>query len=55
MAQIQTETLVITFSRLIKDNAQPTDEIVNVDIIDSLNAVAEELAGAGVIVEIQQA
>lgn len=53
MAQIQTETIVITFSKLVKEsgnnpgNASMTDD----DMLTSLEAVAQELVGPGVIVE----
>jgi hypothetical protein len=55
MAKIQTETLTFTFSKLVKDLAdtnEPTAGIVNAEMLEGLNAVAEELAGSGVIVEV---
>ena len=53
MAKIQTESLVISFSKLVKDlDLNPSSGIITADMLESMNAVAEELAGAGVIVEI---
>jgi hypothetical protein len=55
MAKIQTETLTFTFSKLVKDQtdtSEPTAGLVNAEMLEGLNAVAEELAPAGVVVEI---
>ena len=54
MAKINQQNLVITLSQLIKDT-DPESQIMSADAIESLEAVIAELAGAGVIVEIQQA
>ncbi len=54
MAKIYTETIVITLSKLIRDNA-PAESIASDDIITALQQVAEELAGAGVVVEAERA
>jgi hypothetical protein len=54
MAKLQEDVLVIKISKLIKD----TDEegtTLNADIISSLEAVVQELAGAGTLVEITPA
>lgn len=56
MAKIQTESLVITFSKLVKDqNEAEQQNIIDSDMLEGITAVAEELVGAGVIVEIQTA
>ncbi len=56
MAKIQTESLVITFNKLVKDSADPAPQgIITAEILESINAVAEELAGSGVVVEVQVA
>ena len=55
MAKIQTESLVITFSKLVKDSDEHNTSVFTAEVVESLNAVAEELAGNGVIVEIQVA
>jgi hypothetical protein len=54
MAKIHEETIVITLSKLIKDTAE-TDLIATNDICDALQTVAEELLGAGVVVEVVKA
>ena len=50
MAKIHEETVVITLSKLIKDSDTGT-EIATDDIVLALQSVAEELAGAGIVVE----
>jgi hypothetical protein len=54
MAKINQQNLVITLSNLIKDS-DTESTILSPDAVESLEAVIAELAGAGVIVEIQQA
>jgi hypothetical protein len=54
MAKIYTETIVITLNKLIRDDAL-AEPIASDDIITALQQVAEELAGAGVVVEAERA
>lgn len=54
MAKIYTETIVITLNKLVRDDAAPA-EIATDDIMASLVSVVEELAGAGVVVEVDRA
>jgi hypothetical protein len=54
MSKINEQTLVITLSQLVKDDA-PTSELLNADVVAQLEAVVGELAGAGTLVEIKQA
>jgi hypothetical protein len=54
MAKIHEEIVVIKLSKLIRDNDVGV-EIVTADIVAALQSVAEELAGAGVVVEAEQA
>lgn len=54
MAKINEQTLVITVSQLIK-NDSPGQALLSDEIIAQLEAVVAELAGAGTMVEIQQA
>ena len=54
MAKIHEEIVVIKLSKLIKDN-DPGSEIATSDIVAALQSVAEELAGAGVVVEADKA
>ena len=53
MAKIHEEIILIKFSKLIKESDQPASA-VNQELLDSLIAVAEELAGAGIIIEIER-
>jgi hypothetical protein len=54
MAKINEQTLVITVSQLVKDDA-PTQALLSDDVIAQLEAAVGELAGAGTLVEIKQA
>lgn len=54
MAKLHEEVLVIKVSKLVKDNEQAT-EFLTADTVSSLEAVVQELAGAGSLVEIQTA
>jgi hypothetical protein len=54
MAKINEQTIVITVSQLVKDDA-PTAELLSADVVAQLEAVVGELAGAGTLVEIRQA
>jgi hypothetical protein len=55
MAKVQSENVVITFSKLVKDSDAESTAIISDDVAVALEQVAQELAGAGVIVEIQVA
>jgi hypothetical protein len=54
MAKIHEEIVVIKLSKLVKDTDSGT-EIASADIVAALQSVAEELAGAGVVVEAERA
>ena len=54
MAKINEQTLVITVSQLVKDDA-PVQELLSTDVVAQLEAVVAELAGTGTLVEIKQA
>jgi hypothetical protein len=54
MAKIHEEIIIIKVSKLVKDSDSDTP-IANDELVASLGAVAEELAGAGVIVEVERA
>ena len=54
MAKIHEEVVVIKLSKLVKD-ADAGSEIATPDIVAALQSVAEELAGAGVVVEADKA
>lgn len=53
MAKIQEELIVIKLSKLRKDS-ENTADIASAETVASLEAVAQELVGADVIVEVIQ-
>lgn len=55
MAKLHEEVLVIKVSKLIKDTDTDTDVILDNDVMVSVEAVIQELAGASTLVEIQKA
>ena len=54
MAKIHEEVVVIKLSKLVRDT-YAGNEIATPDIVAALQSVAEELAGAGVVVEADKA
>lgn len=54
MAKINQQTLVITVSELIRDD-QDASPLLSDEVIAQLEAVISELAGAGVLVEVDKA
>ena len=54
MAKIHEEIIIIKVSKLVKESDTPV-AIAHDELVASLGAVAEELAGAGVIVEVERA
>lgn len=54
MAKINEQTLVITVSQLVKNDADAAP-LLSPEVVAQLEAVVAELAGAGAMVEIQQA
>ena len=54
MAKIHEEVVVIKLSKLVKDN-DDAGVIATADLVTALQSVAEELAGAGVVVEADKA
>jgi hypothetical protein len=54
MAQIYEEVIIIKLSKLVKDNSV-ANPIATDDIVAALGTVAEELAGAGIVVEVEKA
>jgi hypothetical protein len=54
MAKIHEEIVVIKLSKLIRESDVDT-EIASDDIVAALQSVAEELTGAGIIVEAERA
>ena len=54
MAKMQTETVVITVTKLLKDT-EAESTVLTAEVTAALEQVAQELAGAGALVEIQVA
>ena len=54
MAQIQSESIVITFSKLVKAGGKD-DDLTNEETLLALEQVAQELVAAGVVVEVTKA
>ena len=54
MAKIHEEIVVIKLSKLIRESDAGI-EIATDDIVSALQSVAEELAGAGIVVEAERA
>ena len=54
MAKIHEEIIIIKFSKLVKET-ETTSSVATDELLTSLGAVAEELAGSGIIVEIEKA
>ena len=55
MAKIYEEVVVIKLSKLVKDNDVGPTDIATADFVAALQSVAEELAGASVVVEADKA
>ncbi len=54
MAKLHEEVLVIKVSKLVKDNEEAMPSL-NEETVASLEAVVQELAGPGALVEIEKA
>jgi hypothetical protein len=54
MAKIIKQTIVIELSQLVKDDAPMSMNLVNNDLLSSLEAVTQELVGNGIIVEVNE-
>jgi hypothetical protein len=54
MAKIISENIVITFSKIVKDNEEGSS-IAGADVQSALEQVAQELVGSGIVVEVVQA
>jgi hypothetical protein len=54
MAKIHEEVVVIKLAKLIKDS-ESGEQLATEDIVSALQTVVEELAGAGIVVEVERA
>lgn len=52
MAKIVEEKITIILSQLLKDNGSGAESAITSELIESLEAVAQELVAKGVVVEI---
>jgi hypothetical protein len=52
MAKIHEEVLVVKLSKLVKESDLTNNNIVNEDVLFSLEQVAQELVGESVVVEV---
>jgi len=52
MAKIQQQLIVIKLSKLIKDSADTGEDIAGPDVTSNIEAVAQELLGQNVVVEV---
>ena len=55
MAKIHEEVVVIKLSKLVRERDTEEQFIANNELCDALQTVAQELAGAGVVVEVERA
>ena len=54
MAKIVEEVIVIKFNKLVKDSEKDSTELVNSEVENALEQVAQELVGEGVVVEVER-
>lgn len=50
MAKIQTKTIVLTFSKIVRDT-EKSDLLLKEDIASTLEEVAQEMCGSDIVVE----
>jgi len=55
MAKIHEEVVLIRLSKLVKEKDTEEQYVATNEICDALQSVAEELLGAGVVVEVERA
>ena len=55
MAKIHEEIVVIKLSKLINENGDSAGTVATSELCEALQAVAEELAGVGIVVEVERA
>jgi hypothetical protein len=53
MAKVYEEILIVKLSKLVKETAD-VDSIVSQETLEQLTSVVEELAGPGIVVEIEK-
>jgi hypothetical protein len=55
MAKIISENIVITFSKILKDNESDSISVIDSEIQAALEQVTQELVGPGIVVEVVKA
>lgn len=55
MAKIVSETIVVTFSKIVKSADDIEESIIGEEVQQALEQVAQELVGSGVVVEVEKA
>lgn len=55
MAKIVEEVIVVKFSKIVKDSDDDSAEILNSEIEQAIEQVAQELAGEAIVVEVEKA
>lgn len=55
MAKIVEDVIIVKFSKIVKDSDVSAGELINTDIQQALEQVAQELAGDSVVVEVVKA
>jgi hypothetical protein len=55
MAKVHEELVVIKLSKLVKEKETGDQYIATTELCDALQQIAEELAGAGIVVEVERA
>lgn len=53
MAKIVEDTLVLKFSKIVKNDDSDPDSILTVETIAALEQVAQELVGQNIVVEVE--
>lgn len=53
MAKIVEDTVILKFSKIIKNDDQDPDPIVTLETISALEQVAQELVGQNIVVEVE--
>lgn len=54
MAKVVEDIVIIKLSKLVKDNAADSAEIINNEQVQALEQVAQELVGDAVIIEVMR-
>jgi hypothetical protein len=53
MAQIQTEIITVTVSRLVKNKQEDPSVMINQTLVENVETIIQELLGEAVMVEVE--